>query len=169
MALQFSRPLFMILLAFLFLGEVAGRQRIAVTFAGFCGILIMLQPFGGGFDPNGIVAVAGAVFGGMIGDIDQETGTLTEPTRRIVFYYAFYTTLFSAIPAYLWLIRQPGGSSSAGPDRSSDHGAVCITHGFTLGEATVTVLFDYMIIYSAILGSFCSPRFQAGGASSARL
>ena len=61
MALQFSRPLFMILLAFLFLGEVAGRQRIAVTFAGFCGILIMLQPFGGGFDPNGIVAVTGAV------------------------------------------------------------------------------------------------------------
>ena len=93
----------MILLAFLFLGEVAGRQRIAVTFAGFCGILIMLQPFGGGFDPNGIVAVAGAVFGGMVVISIKKLGT-TEPTRRIIFYYAFYTTLFSAIPAYLYWI-----------------------------------------------------------------
>ena len=32
-------------------------------------------------------------------------------------------------------------------------GQSCITHGFTLGEATVTVPFDYMrIVYSAIFG-----------------
>ncbi len=48
MALQFSRPLFMIVLAFLFLGEVAGARRIWITLAGFAGILIMLRPFGAG-------------------------------------------------------------------------------------------------------------------------
>ena len=32
-------------------------------------------------------------------------------------------------------------------------GQSCITHGFTLGEATITVPFDYMrIVYSAIFG-----------------
>ena len=66
MALQFSRPLFMILLAFLFLQEIAGRQRIVITFIGFTGIIIMLRPFDAGFDPNGIVAVIGAIFGGMV-------------------------------------------------------------------------------------------------------
>ena len=40
MALQFSRPLFMIPLALLFLGELAGWRRTAVTLAGFCGIVI---------------------------------------------------------------------------------------------------------------------------------
>lgn len=154
MALQFSRPLFMILLAFLFLGEVAGRQRIAVTFAGFCGILIMLQPFSGGFDPNGIVAVAGAVFGGMVVISIKKLGT-TEPTRRIIFYYAFYTTLFSAIPAYLYWIPPTWEEVPVLVliGILGIMGQSCITHGFTLGEATVTVPFDYMrIVYSAIFG-----------------
>ncbi len=154
MALQFSRPLFMIVLAFLFLGEVAGARRIGVTLAGFAGILIMLRPFGGGFDPDGIVAVAGALFGGLV-VISIKKLASTEPTRRIVFYYAFYTSLFSAIPAaWFWI------------DPTWDEvplllligfigiiGQSCLTHGFTLGEATVTVPFDYMrIVYSGIFG-----------------
>lgn len=154
MALQFSRPLFMIILAFLFLGEVAGARRIGVTLAGFAGILIMLRPFGGGFDPNGLVAVAGAVFGGMVVISIKKLAT-TEPTRRIIFYYALYTTLFSAIPAAyfwitptwdeVWVLILIGFLGILGQS--------CITHGFTLGDATVTVPFDYMrIVYSALFG-----------------
>lgn len=154
MALQFSRPLFMIILAFLFLGEVAGARRIGVTLAGFAGILIMLRPFDGGFDPNGLVAVAGALFGGMVVISIKKLAT-TEPTRRIIFYYAFYTALFSAVPAAyfwvmptwneFWVLILIGFLGILGQS--------CITHGFTLGEATVTVPFDYMrIVYSAVFG-----------------
>lgn len=154
MALQFSRPLFMILLAFLFLGEVVGLRRISVTIVGFAGILVMLRPFGGGFDPDGIVAAAGALFGGLVVICIKKLSS-TEPTRRIVFYYAFYTTLFSALPAVwfwltptwaeAWMLVLVGALGIAGQS--------CITHGFTLGEATVTVPFDYMrIVYSAIFG-----------------
>lgn len=154
MALQFSRPLFMILLAFLFLGEIAGRGRIAITFVGFAGILVMLRPFGGGFDPDGIVAVSGAVFGGMVVICIKKLAS-TEPTRRIIFYYAFYMMLFSAIPAAffwthptrdeVWVLILIGFLGILGQS--------CITHGFTLGEATITVPFDYMrIVYSAIFG-----------------
>ena len=109
MALQFSRPLFMILLAFLFLGEIAGRGRIAITFVGFAGILVMLRPFGGGFDPDGIVAVSGAVFGGMVVICIKKLAS-TEPTRRIIFRHMVpnvlgpvivYTTL--TIPAVMLL------------------------------------------------------------------
>ena len=154
MALQFSRPLFMIVLAFLFLGEVAGMRRIAVTLAGFAGILVMLRPFGGGFDPDGLVAAAGALFGGLVVICIKKLSS-TEPTRRIIFYYAFYTTLLSAIPAaYVWitptwyefrLLLLVGLLGILGQS--------CVTQGFTLGEATVTVPFDYMrIVYSAIFG-----------------
>ena len=154
MALQFSRPLFMIVLAFLFLGEVAGARRIWITLAGFAGILIMLRPFGGGFDPDGLVAVAGALFGGLV-VISIKKLSSTEPTRRIIFYYAFYTALFSAIPAaYFWIT--PSWADTSVLVLIGFLGIVgqsCITHGFTLGEATITVPFDYMrIVYSGIFG-----------------
>jgi drug/metabolite transporter (DMT)-like permease len=154
MALQFSRPLFMIILAFLFLGEVAGARRIGVTLAGFAGILIMLRPFGGGFDPDGLVAVAGAVFGGLV-VISIKKLASTEPTRRIIFYYAFYTTLFSAIPAaYFWIMPSwPEVGVLVLIGFLGIIGQSCITHGFTMGDATVTVPFDYMrIVYSGIFG-----------------
>ena len=152
MALQFSRPLFMIVLAFLC--EVAGARRIGVTLAGFAGILVMLRPFGGGFDPDGLVAVAGALFGGLV-VISIKKLSSTEPTRRIIFYYAFYTALFSAIPAAyfwvtptlaeFWILLLIGFLGIIGQS--------CLTQGFTLGEATVTVPFDYMrIVYSGIFG-----------------
>ena len=154
MALQFSRPLFMILLAFLFLEEVAGMRRIAITVVRFAGILLMLRPFGGGFDPDGIVAVAGAVFGGMVVISIKKLGA-TEPTRRIVFYYAFYTTLFSAIPAW-WFWVPPTWEEIPVLVLIGLLGIIgqsCITHGFTLGEATVTVPFDYMrIVYAGLFG-----------------
>lgn len=154
MALQFSRPLFMIVLAFLFLGEVAGARRIGVTMAGFAGILVMLRPFGGGFDPDGIVAVAGALFGGLVVICIKKLAA-TEPTRRIIFYYAFYTTLFSAIPAAIFWVTPTW--TEAGMLLLIGFlgicGQSCLTHGFTLGEATVTVPFDYMrIVYSGVFG-----------------
>lgn len=154
MALQFSRPLFMIVLAFLFLGEVAGMRRAAVTIAGFAGILIMLRPFGGGFDPDGLVAVTGALFGGLV-VIAIKKLSATEPTRRILFYYAFYTTLFSAIPCYfVWITptwTELGILVLIGFLGIVGQGS--ITHGFATGEATVTVPFDYMrIVYSAAFG-----------------
>ena len=60
MALQFSRPLFMIPLALAFLGEVAGFRRTAITLVGFAGIALYAKPFTEGFDPGAFVGAAGA-------------------------------------------------------------------------------------------------------------
>ena len=154
MALQFSRPLLMIVLAALFLGEAAGYRRTAVAIAGFCGIVMMLRPFGAGFDPDGLVAVTGALFGGLVVISIKKLAT-TEPTRRIIFYYALYTTFFSAVPAaFVWTLPNAGDLAVLVLiGLLGIVGQSCITHGFALGEATVTVPFDYMrIIYSAIFG-----------------
>ena len=154
MALQFSRPLFMMVLAFLFLSEGITAQRIGATILGFLGIIIMLKPFGGEYDANGLVGVAGAVFGGLVVITIKKLAT-TEPTRRIIFYYALYTSIFSAIPALnFWVM--PTFSESLVIILIGLLGIIgqtFITHGFTLGEATITVPFDYMrIVYSAIFG-----------------
>ena len=43
-AIHFTLPLFLILLAVIFLGERVGIRRTAATVVGFCGTLVILQP-----------------------------------------------------------------------------------------------------------------------------
>src|SRR3954464_3178571 len=66
MALQFSRPLFMIPLAVAMLGETVGWHRALVTVVGFIGILVYSRPFTAGFDPGVFVGAAGALTGALI-------------------------------------------------------------------------------------------------------
>jgi drug/metabolite transporter (DMT)-like permease len=154
MALQFSRPLFMIPLAMIFLGEIAGWRRTGVALAGFCGIAIYARPFTAGFEPGVFVGALGALAGGLVVICIKRLHT-SEPTRVIMFYYAFWNTLIAAVPAAIWwvtpnvyelvlltLIGFVGISGQA-----------LITHGLAHGDATVLVPLDYSrIVYSAIIG-----------------
>jgi drug/metabolite transporter (DMT)-like permease len=153
MAIQFSRPLFMIPLAVLFLGEVAGIRRTAVAIVGFLGIVLYSRPFSAGFDPGAFIAAMGA-FGGALVVICIKRLATTEPTRVIMFYYAFWNVVFAAIPAYLWWVWPTWselallvlvGALGIG-------GQSLITHGFTMGDTTALVPLDYSrIVYSAII------------------
>ena len=154
MALQFSRPLFTIPLALIFLGEVAGFRRIAVTLVGFAGILLYSRPFTAGFDPGALVGAAGALAGGLVVICIKRLAT-TEPTRVIMFYYAFWNALFAAVPLlFIWvtpdliqlaLLIVIGFLGISGQS--------LITHGLTMGDATVLVPLDYSrIVYSAAIG-----------------
>lgn len=154
MALQFSRPLFMIPLAIAFLGELAGWRRTAITLVGFAGIALYARPFTAGFDPGAFVGAAGALSGALIVICIKRLAT-TEPTRTIMFYYAISNAVFSFIPT-IWLWVTPDwfeltllvmigflGISGQG----------LITHGWTLGDATALVPLDYSrIVYAAVLG-----------------
>ncbi len=154
MALQFSRPLFMIPLALIFLGEVAGWRRTSVTIIGFLGILLYARPFTVGFDPGAFIGAAGALTGGLV-LIWIKRLAQTEPTRVIMFYYAFWNAVFAFIPAailwvtpsltelaFLILIGFLGIS-----------GQTLMTVGISQADATVLVPLDYSrIVYSAVLG-----------------
>lgn len=153
MALQFSRPLFMIPLALLFLGEVAGARRTLIAIVGFLGIVLYSRPFSGGFDPGVFIAALGAFGGGLVVICIKRLAT-TEPTRVIMFYYAFWNIVAAAIPAWLWwvtptwselgLLLMVGTLGIAGQS--------LITHGFRFGDTTTLVPLDYSrIVYSAII------------------
>lgn len=154
MALQFSRPLFMIPLAVFLLGETVGLRRTAVAAVGFAGIVLYARPFTGGFEPAAFVGALGALAGGLVVICIKRLAT-TEPTRVIMFYYALWNALFALIPAamfwvtptltHLALLTVVGVLGIGGQS--------LITHGLTMGEATVLVPLDYSrIIYSAALG-----------------
>jgi drug/metabolite transporter (DMT)-like permease len=154
MALQFSRPLFMIPLAILFLGEFVGWQRIAVAAVGFVGIVVYARPFTAGFEPGVFIGALGAFTGGLVVICIKRLQT-TEPTRVIMFYYAFWNAVIAAVPAAIWWVTPSAyelvilvligflGIS----------GQSLITHGLSQGDATVLVPLDYSrILYSAIIG-----------------
>lgn len=61
-AINFTMPIFLVLGAWLFLGEKVGRGSILGVVAGFIGVMIIIRPSGGqGFDPWLLFALAGAV------------------------------------------------------------------------------------------------------------
>jgi len=154
MALQFSRPLFMIPLAVIFLGEIVGWRRVGVSLAGFLGIVIYARPFTAGFEPGVFVGALGALVGGLVVICIKRLQT-TEPTRVIMFYYAFWNTLIAAVPAAIWWVT-PNAYELAilvliGFVGIS--GQTLITHGLSQGDATVLVPLDYSrIVYSAVVG-----------------
>jgi drug/metabolite transporter (DMT)-like permease len=154
MALQFSRPLFMIPLAVFLLGETVGLRRTAVAAVGFAGIALYARPFTGGFEPDAFVGALGALAGGLVVICIKRLAT-TEPTRVIMFYYAFWNALFALIPAALFWVTPtlPQLALLTVVGILGIGGQSLITHGLTMGEATVLVPLDYSrIIYSAALG-----------------
>jgi drug/metabolite transporter (DMT)-like permease len=154
MALQFSRPLFMIPLAILLLGETPGWRRTAVAAVGFAGILLYARPFTGGFEPGALIGALGALAGGLVVICIKRLAT-TEPTRVIMFYYAFWNAVFALIPALMFWVTPtlPQLALLAVIGLLGIGGQGMITHGLTMGEATVLAPLDYSrIVYSAVLG-----------------
>jgi drug/metabolite transporter (DMT)-like permease len=154
MALQFSRPLFMIPLAIIYLQEKVSPQRMLVSLIGFAGILFYARPFTAGFNPGAFVGAFGAFLGAVV-VIGIKQLARTEPTRVIMFYYAVFNAAFAAVPAaWNWITPSPlewpllilvGVLGMAGQ--------TMITHGLSQGDATVLVPLDYSrILYSAALG-----------------
>ena len=153
-ALQFSRPLFMLPLAVLFLGEVAGLQRSLIVAVGFLGILVYARPFTAGFDPGVFVGAAGAVFSCLV-VICIKWLAKTEPTRVIMFYYSLWTAVFSAIPALVWWVTPTPFElvMLLGVGILGIYGQGLVTHGYTLADAGALVSLDYSrVVYAAILG-----------------
>lgn len=154
LALQFSRPLWMIPLAMCFLSEMVGFRRAAVACIGFCGILLYARPFTEGYDPNALVGALGGLFAALV-VVAIKNLQKTESTRVIMFYYAFWNAFFALIPAiYTWvtptfyeiILLTLVGIMGIG-------GQALITHGLGMGDATALVPLDYLrIVYAAVLG-----------------
>jgi drug/metabolite transporter (DMT)-like permease len=153
-ALQFSRPLWTIPLAILILKEQVGFSRIMISLVGFAGVLMYARPFTTGFDPNAMVGAIGGLAAALV-IISIKRLSTSEPTRVIMFYYAFWNFVFVLGPAW-WVWVTPnlhewplliliGFLGIAGQGM--------ITRGVQYGDATALAPLDYSrILYAALLG-----------------
>jgi len=153
-ALGYTRPLFMILLAVLFLGEVVRWRRGLATLVGFIGVLIILQPTA---VPVGLPALAAlvsalAVAGAM--SVVRQQAAVDGPAT-IMAWFGTGTAILTAAPAaFVW--EMPQNSQwvlliAIGVCASV--GQYMMIKAFTHGEATVMNPIDYLqILLAAVTG-----------------
>ena len=94
-ALSFTAPLFVTLLAMLWLGEKANWQRWLALGVGFIGTLIILRPDAGTFDSRSLVVLGTSVLWAITGILIKSLSA-TESPLRMVFYMNFFMLLFTA-------------------------------------------------------------------------
>ena len=99
-AISFSKGFFVLWLAAALLGERITSVKVTTTMAGFVGVLMVLEPSGGGSLVAGLAGVLGALFGALLTVVIKRLSA-SEPTIRMMFYPLVGITILFAVPAYL--------------------------------------------------------------------
>lgn len=93
--LTYTAPLFMPFLARWWLGEPMPRHSGGPLALGFVGVLLLLKPSGGLFQPVALVALASGMLS-AVAQVGIRQLTRSEPPLRIVFYFGLIGSLLTA-------------------------------------------------------------------------
>lgn len=150
----FTKPLFMIFIAMILLGEKVRWRRLSATLVGFVGVLVMVRPDREGIDPAMLVALSQALFMalavGMVKLIPRH-----ESARTILFYFAVFSTMITAIPAAIvwqWpTLTQLALLFAMGAIGIASQAAT--VRAFRTGEATIMSPLEYTrLLFATIVG-----------------
>ena len=155
-ALGFTSPLFVILGAALFLGEVVRGRRLGVTLCGFAGALIILRPGGGVLDPGAVLVLLSAVT--LAGaNLSVKELSRTEPVQAIVTYMVIFMVPLTFIPALLvWQTPTPAQLAElAGLAAVATLGNYAMTRAVAVADASAVMPYDYARLpFAALIGFF---------------
>lgn len=155
-SIVFTRPLFTIPLAAVFLKEKVGWKRSLATALGFGGIVLVLNP-----GPMGLtlpeIAALSASFSLAVTYIFIQKLSRTENHCAMLMYFGMASCLFTAYPAaLLWV---PFGMKTLFClfviAATATAGQYCIIRAYQVGKSTVISPIDYLQIpLSALIGKF---------------
>jgi drug/metabolite transporter (DMT)-like permease len=153
-AVSFTTPLFVIVVAALFLGETIRWRRWTATAVGFVGVLVMMRPGASGFDIMLLVALAGACLNAVVVCVVKSL-TGTESSSTMLVMVTIWGSVLLVVPAIvLW--QPPTAVEWAlalGLGSLATMGQYCIIRAYTAGEATAVAPFDYLRLpFSVLLG-----------------
>ncbi len=151
-ALSFTKPLFGTVLAVLLLKESVRWRRWSATAMGFLGVLVMVRPGAGAFEPAAVVALGDAVAIAALMVLVKRLPA-SETQLAMLFYFGVFSSLGLAGPAiavwrpveggeYLWLLLV----ALAGLVGQS-----FFIRAFRAGEASAVAPFDYLRLPVAAL------------------
>ena len=172
-ALLQSAVIFITILSPLLLGEVIGIYRWSAVVTGMIGIVLLTDPFGGGFSLYVGFGVAGALASAGLAIMLRRLGKADHPFSVAVWYNGsgavLLTGLALLLPTVPMTVSQPVmfdlmmlGAVAAGLQ-------LCITSAFKFSEAVVISSMRYMqiplaaIVAFILFGEVMSPVEIAGG------
>jgi drug/metabolite transporter (DMT)-like permease len=156
MALSFSAPLFVTALSVPLLGERVGVHRWGAVMVGFVGVVVMIQPGSGLFQPIAFLVLASALFYALAIVLIRRLSE-SEPSVTIVFYFSLFGTVIGGLILpfdHVWptswqdaglfvLLGVMGGAAQ-----------LLMTQAYKHADAAVIAPFDYTAMLWAVAIGF---------------
>ncbi|MBS7326066.1 MAG: DMT family transporter [Thiopseudomonas sp.] len=107
MLFTYSAPVFTPVLAWLWLKESLTRRMLALSLLGLAGVVLVAKPSDALFSWLSLVGLAASLLAASA-FVSIRQMSDTEPAFRMVFYFALFSTLFSALPlSWAWQPLSP--------------------------------------------------------------
>jgi drug/metabolite transporter (DMT)-like permease len=153
-ALQFTMPIFAMMLAVVLLGETVGRRRWVAAAVGFAGALVIVRPGAAGIGAGALVVLLAALLYATSYVITKRLAA-TESGNAVVFWMNVIVLAVSAVPALLFW-RTPAWADAPlllllGATGYATH--YSLTRSFKLADVSFATLFDFLRLpFSAAFG-----------------
>jgi len=152
--LSYTSPLIIPVIAFLWLREPIGRRVGMAIAMGFVGVLLILKPGLGIFQPVSLVALCAALFASL-GMVSIRRMSETELPETIVFSYTLLSALISAVPL-AWAWQAPTGCTwaiLACIGLAAMVGQLLMTKGYALAPIAQVGPFVYCsVVFASVIG-----------------
>ena len=145
-ALEFTTPVWTLLLAAPILGERLTASRIGAVVLGLLGVLVILRPGLATFQPGALLALM-AAFGLAVTLIATKKLTRTDSTFAILFWMMLIQlpiALAASEPLFVTKLTQAQAPAVIGIGVSGLVSHYCLTNAFRAGDAGVVVPLDFM-------------------------
>ena len=149
-----SSPLFIPIIAWIWLREPVAAAVRAAILIGFAGVLFILKPGFGMFQPAALVGLGAGVLSAMA-MVTIRRMSPTEPAMRILFYFTLVSTLVSIVPlTWSWQTPAPTALlSMALLGLLATAGQFLLTKGYSFAPAAQVGPFTYAnVIFAALIG-----------------
>lgn len=150
MVFTYSSPVFIPLVAWLFLKEKISLQMIFAALLGLVGVILVAKPDQGMFNLLSGIGLVSSFLAAMA-FVTVRALTDTEPAARIVFYFCLISTVVSAIPMFwLWRIyswHELGLLCSAGT--LATFSQICLSKAYSFAPAGQIGPANYLAIIFA--------------------
>ena len=151
--INFTVPIWAVLLSILLLKEKVGVWRWSAVLLGFAGILVIAQPGSGHFPLYGALVGLGGAF--MIALISIQIADLnrTDKPLTIVFYFALFTTPLTALslPFVMTAHDADGWLLLLGIGLAGALGQLLLTAALRFGKVASVIVMDYSGLFWATL------------------